>query len=133
MSRSNLSSNWALDREIQGHSENGPKTIVLYRARKELTAIVIHDNLIATLSAKEISYSSVTRYFREARLATSNPEITVSEINIEPDDCDDVILLALNEQPFASIRQLAQLIHLPRITVQKHVIRSLEFQIRHLR
>jgi hypothetical protein len=40
-------------------------------------------------------------------LATSNPGTTFSELTIEPNDCDEAILLALNEQPFVSIRQLA--------------------------
>jgi hypothetical protein len=81
------------------------RSIVLYLARKGLATVAIHDDRVATLGVEAISYPSVTRHLREARLATSNPGITFSELNIESDDCDEAILLALNEQPFAPIRQ----------------------------
>jgi hypothetical protein len=35
-------------------------------------------------------------------LATFNPGVSSSELNSEPDDWDEAILLALNEQPLAS-------------------------------
>jgi hypothetical protein len=80
------------------------RSVVLYLARKELAAVAIYENLVATLGAKATSYPSVTRYFREAKFVTSNPEVTFSEPIREDDDCDQAILLALDEQPFASIR-----------------------------
>jgi hypothetical protein len=41
------------------------------------------------------------------KLTTSNPGTAFSELNIEPDDYDEAILLNLNEQPFASLLQVA--------------------------
>jgi hypothetical protein len=41
----------------------------------------------------------------------------------EPDDYDEAILLALNEQPFVSLRQLTGLTHLPRATVHRRLTR----------
>jgi hypothetical protein len=64
------------------------RLIILYLARTGLAAVAIHDDLGATLGGEVISYQSATRHLREARLATSNPGNTFSELNIESDDCD---------------------------------------------
>jgi hypothetical protein len=99
------------------------KPIVRYLARKGLTAVLIHHDLVATLGAEAISYQLSAIHLlgtlREARSATSNPEPAFSELDIEPDDCDEAILLILHEQPFASIHQLARLIHIPRSIVYR--------------
>jgi hypothetical protein len=115
--------------------ENGPKInhLVSLQEGKGLSAVAIDDNPVATLGAEGISYPSVQRQLREARLATSNPEASFSQLDIEPDDCDEAILLALNEQLFASIRQLARLTHLPRTTIHRRLTRSLGFYVQHLR
>jgi hypothetical protein len=70
------------------------RSIVLYLARKGLSTVAIHGHLRATLGAEVISYSLPTSSLREARLATSNPGATLFELNREPDDCDEAILLA---------------------------------------
>jgi hypothetical protein len=80
-----------------------------------------------------ISYPSVTRQLRKPRFATSNPGTTFSELDFEPHDCDEAVLLALNEQSFASIRQLARLTRLRTTTVHRRLTQSLRFQVRHLR
>jgi hypothetical protein len=49
------------------------------------------------------------------------------------DDFDQAILLSLADQPFASIRELSRLTHLPRTTVHRRLMRSLGFRVRHLR
>jgi hypothetical protein len=78
--------------------------------------VEIYD-LGATLGAEVISYPSITPYLREAKFATSNPAVTFSEPIPEHADCDQAILLALDEQPFASIRQLVRPTDLSRTTV----------------
>jgi hypothetical protein len=50
-----------------------------------------------------VSYPSVIVYLREARFSPSIPLATCSEPNPEPDDSDNIILLAFAEQPFASV------------------------------
>jgi hypothetical protein len=84
-----------------------------------LAAVAIYGGLVTTLGAEVIGYPSLTHYLREARLITSNPEATFSQLDIEPDDCDEALLLALNIELFASIGQLARLTHLPRTTVHR--------------
>jgi hypothetical protein len=76
------------------------------------------------LGAEAVSYLSVTAYLREARFSEPKPE---------PDDSDNAILLALAEQPFASVRQLARLTNQPRSTVHRQLTQSLGFRVRHLR
>jgi hypothetical protein len=83
----------------------GQRSIVLYLARKEFSAIVIHYDLAAMLGLETMNYSSVTRYLHEAMLISSNSLVTIPEVEPQSDDCDQAILFALAEQPFASIRE----------------------------
>jgi hypothetical protein len=94
--------------------------------------VAIYEDLVATLGAEAISYPSIMRSLWEAKFATSNPEVTLSEPIREHDDYDQPILLAVDEQPFGSIRQLARFTHLPRTTVDWCLTRLLGFQVRHL-
>jgi hypothetical protein len=89
------------------------RSIVLYPAGKELSAITIHHDLVATLGPKAVSYSSLTRYLREAIFVSSNSPVNISEAEPRFDDCDQALLPALAEQPSVSIRESAQLTHLP--------------------
>jgi AraC-like DNA-binding protein len=105
----------------------------MYPARKELAAVVIDEDLAVTLATEAVSYPSVRCSLREAKFATSNPDVTFSELMRGHDDRNQAILLALDEQPFASIGQLAQLFHLPRTTVHRRLTQSLGFQFRYFR
>jgi hypothetical protein len=78
------------------------RSTVLYLAGKVLVAVATDEDLVATLGTEAIGFPSVTRYFREAKFAISNPEVTFSEPIREHNDCDQIILLALDAQPFAS-------------------------------
>jgi hypothetical protein len=42
------------------------RPIVAYLSLKGMSALEIHDDIVATLGRDVVSYSSVTRYFREA-------------------------------------------------------------------
>jgi hypothetical protein len=95
------------------------RSIVLYFVRKELSAIAIHDDLAATLGPEAVSYSCVTRYLHEVIFISSNSHPNIPEAEPQFDDCDQAILFAVAEQLFASIRELARLSHLPRITVHR--------------
>jgi hypothetical protein len=95
--------------------------------------MAIYEDLGATLGVEEIRYPSVGRYLREAKFAVSNPEVTYSELIHQPDDCNQAILLALDEQPFMSRRQLMRLTHPPRTTVHRRSTRLLGLQVRHRR
>jgi hypothetical protein len=73
------------------------RPIVLYLVRMGLAAVVINEDLIATLGSVAISCSSNTHDLRESKSATSNPELTFSEPIHEHNDCGQAALLALNE------------------------------------
>jgi hypothetical protein len=68
-----------------------------------------------------MSYPSVTAYLREARFSLSIQLAIFAESNPEPDDSDNVILLALAEQLFMLVRQLARLTYLPRSTLHRRL------------
>jgi hypothetical protein len=95
------------------------QSIVLYLSRKGLSAIAIHDDVVATLGAEAVSYPSVTRYLREVIFASSNPPGPLPPPDHQLDDSDQALLLALADQPFASICELSRLIHIPRTAVHR--------------
>jgi hypothetical protein len=104
ISRSSFSSNWTLVSEPRAIRKMDQQSIVLYLHTKGLAAVTIHHDLVATLSAIHLEHN-----------------------------CDEAILLALNERPFTSIRQLARLTHRSRSAAHRYLIWSLGFQVRHLR
>jgi hypothetical protein len=119
--RSTFPSNWTLGLEIQGHLENGPKINcpVSLQEGKGLAAVVVHDDLVATpgveaissqLSALSSQLSALSNQLSVGNTPPPRSEIGhlqsrdyFSELKIESNDCDEAILLALNEQLFASI------------------------------
>jgi hypothetical protein len=107
--------------------------IVLYLSRKGRSAVAIRDDLVATLNPEAVSHPSVTRYLREAIFTSSNPPDPLPPLDHQLDDSDQVILLAIADQPFASIRELSRLTHLPQTTVHRRLTQSLGFRVRHLR
>jgi hypothetical protein len=90
------------------------RSSVLYLARKELSAITIHHDLVAALGPAVVSYSSVTRYLREAVFVSFNSLANIPEAEPQFDDCDQAIFLPLAEQLFALSQELARLTHLSR-------------------
>jgi hypothetical protein len=98
------------------------QSIVFYLSRKGLSAIAIHNDLVATLAAETMSYPSVTRYLRQTIFASSNQPGPLSPPEHQLDDSDQAILLALADQPFASIGELSGLVHLPRMTVHRRLV-----------
>jgi hypothetical protein len=63
----------------------------------------------------------MTGYLREAILILSNSLANIPETELHFDDCDRAFLLVLADQPFASIRELSLMIHLPRTTVHRRL------------
>jgi hypothetical protein len=63
--------------------------------------------------------SSATRYLREARFPLSKPELHPADVQRDLDDSDQVILAALEDSRFASLRQPSRLAHLPSTTVYR--------------
>jgi uncharacterized protein YerC len=55
------------------------RSIVLYLVGKGFSPFAIHDDLVATLGADAVNYSSITRYFRDAVFSSSNPPTPLPE------------------------------------------------------
>jgi hypothetical protein len=108
------------------------QSIVLYLSRKGLSAVAMHDDLVATLGTEAVSCPSMTRYLREAIFTSSNPRDPLPPPEHRLDDSDQAILLALVDRPVASIRELSRLAYLPRTTVDRRLTESLGFRVRHL-
>jgi hypothetical protein len=78
------------------------RAITLYLTRKELSAVEIHVDLVATLGPESVNYPSVTHSLRQAKFGISKPIVIFSDPESEVDDSPEAILLALSEQPFPS-------------------------------
>jgi hypothetical protein len=70
------------------------RSIVLYLARKGLSPLAIHDDLVTTPGADAVSYCSVTRDLRAAVFASSNPPTPLPEPEARFDHCDHAIVLS---------------------------------------
>jgi hypothetical protein len=109
------------------------RPIVACLSLKVISAGEIHDDIVATLGRDAMSYNSVTRYLREARFAPSKSEPHLADVQRNLDDSDQAIFVALEDGPFASVRQLSRLTHLPLTTVDRRLTQSLGFVAPHLR
>jgi hypothetical protein len=84
-----------------------------------MSAREIHDDIVATLGPDAVSYSSVTRYLCETRFPPSKPEPHPANVQRDLDDSGQTILVALEENLFASVQQLSRVIHLPSTTIYR--------------
>jgi hypothetical protein len=109
------------------------RPIVAYLLLKVMSAREIHDNIVATFASDALSCNSVTRYLREARFPPPKPEPDPSDLQRDLDDSDQVIVAALEDSPFTSVRRLFRLTHRPSTTVYCRLTQSLGFVARHLR
>jgi hypothetical protein len=98
-----------------------------------MSTIDIHKDSEVTIVPDAIGDSTVTEYLRETQVTRSSEPTPIS---IE-DECqrliDKAILLALAEEPFASIRRIASRTLIPRTTVYRHLVGSLGMTLKHLR
>jgi hypothetical protein len=97
-----------------------------------MSAREIHDDIVTTLGPDAVSYSSITRYLCEELFPPSKSEPHPSDVQRDIDDSDRAILSVLEDSPFASVRQLSRLTHLPSTTVCRRLTQSLGFVARHL-
>jgi hypothetical protein len=109
------------------------RPIVAYLLLKWMSAPEIHDDIATTLGPDALSDSSVTCYLREARFPPSKPEPHPTDVQRDLDDSDQAISAALEDSPFASVRQFFRLAHLPSTAVYRRLTQSLGFVARHLR
>jgi transposase len=87
---------------IKAYQKMTQRPIWDYLSLKGMSAREIHDDIVSTLGPDAVSYSSVTRYLREARFPTSKPEPHPANVQRDLDDSDQVILATLEDNLFVS-------------------------------
>jgi hypothetical protein len=105
------------------------RTICLYLSRKGFSAHAILEELVQLLGPDAIDYSTVTYHLRASRRTAQTEE---RHSDPPPDVVDNAILKALDQIPFASVRELAKAICIPRTTVWRRLKESLGFVVKHL-
>jgi hypothetical protein len=87
------------------------QSIVMYLSLKSLNAIKIHNDLVATLKGEAKSYSTVPYYLRKPKFSSSKASQPSESPAPILKESNETSLLALSEEPFASVRQLARRTH----------------------
>jgi histone-lysine N-methyltransferase SETMAR len=105
---------------------------VVYLSLKGLNAVEIQNDLVATLKDGAKSNSIVMHYLRKSSF--SSPKTPQSSESPNPilNESDEAILLALSDEPFASMRQLARRTHLHPSTVYDHLRYKFGVAVRYL-
>jgi hypothetical protein len=112
------------------------RPIVAYLSLKGMSAREIHGDIVATHGLDAVLYNSVQLpaifAMHDFLLPPSKPEPHPADVQRDLDDSDQVILVALEDSTFASVRQLSRLTHLLSTTVYRRLTQSLGFVARHL-
>jgi hypothetical protein len=108
------------------------QSIVMYISLKGLNAVKIHNDLVATLRGEAKFYITGTYYLRKPSfLSPKIPQPCESPAPIL-DESNEAIVLALSEEPSASVRQPERRTHLHPLTVHDHLTHKLGFTVRYL-
>jgi hypothetical protein len=83
------------------------RMFVVYMAPKELLPHAIHKDFMGTLGIDAMTYSSVKHSLREACCLPSDQDTPSVEDPRSIDEADQAILFTLDENAFASVRQLS--------------------------
>jgi hypothetical protein len=109
------------------------KSIGIYLHMKGMNETEIHAHLVKALEDEAMHYATITAYLRSTSFTSSTDPTPEGPLAPENDEVDETILLALGEEPFTSIRQLARATHSPKTTVYRRLTQKLDFTVRHLR
>jgi hypothetical protein len=104
----------------------------MYLGLRGLNAVEIHNDLVVILKGEAKSYSTVTYCLRKSNFSSPKAprpsEIPAPTLN----ESNEATLLALSEELFASVRQLARRTHLHPSVVYDHLTYKLGFTVRYL-
>jgi hypothetical protein len=105
--------------------------ITLSLNKKHISAFAIHAEINSVLREGMIGYSTVTHYLRKQSFANAL-HLAPEESDLGAvDTIDNVILQALDEQPFASLRQIAKRTLVPMSTVQYRLVNKMIYKLKH--
>lgn len=109
------------------------KSITIFLHLQGKTNNMIYNEMKEVLGATSVSYSSITRYIRNYIIAqNSHQDVKAEKINVH-DETDKLILKELEEEPFASVRQIARTTGIPKSTVYRHLTEKLNYVNMHLK
>jgi hypothetical protein len=109
------------------------RSIVLYLAKKSLSATALHRDLEETLGPQAVAYSTVTMYLPTLSFRGKTEEEEIGNHGQPLDEVDEAILKALADEPFSSVRGLARHTCLSRTAVHRHLTCSIGSTACHLR
>jgi hypothetical protein len=90
----------------------------LYLNKKHFSAVAIHAEINSVIGEGTIGYSTVTRYLRKQSFANASYLAPEEPHLAAADTIDNAILQALDESPFASLRQIAKRTLIPMSTLR---------------
>jgi hypothetical protein len=107
------------------------ESITLCINRKHLSAVAIHAEINSVLGEGTVGCSTVTCYLRKQSFA--------SALHLAPEEPDlgaantihNAILQALDEQSFASLRQIVNRTLIPMSTVRYRVLDRMTYKLKH--
>jgi hypothetical protein len=118
--------------QIVGMNEMGQRSGVLVPRLKGLSKKAIHHDFVGVLKENAASYSNATRSCREAILDLNSEEASSSPKDDGLDAVSEAILLALSDEIFSSVRQIARGICVATGTIYCRLVDSLHCTVRYL-
>ena len=109
------------------------KSIVLYLNIQGFSAKEIHENINMTLGSGAIGYSTINKYIRSQSFSQQNKSIKNSE-NLMLDEENKILIVnALKNFPFSSVREIAKMTYIPKSTVYRILTQQLNYVNKHLK
>jgi hypothetical protein len=131
---------WKNDEKYQRISDhrngpNGAEDCRPFLRLKGLSKKAIHHEFVAVLQENAVLSSSERRFDSVERLfwawIRKRPHQPSSPKDDGLDEMNEAILLALSDESFSSVRQIARKICVPKRTVYRRFVNSLHFTVRH--
>jgi hypothetical protein len=107
-------------------------SVVAFLHKAKWNEFAITHQINGVLGQNTISYSAVGKYVRMfalSRTETDTPIVPESEGDF---GLDDRIALVLSEEPFLSVRQIAQKVIMSISTVYRHLTQTMRWKLRHI-
>jgi hypothetical protein len=107
------------------------ESITLYFAMNHLGTVEIHTEINKILGEDTVGYSIIIRYLRKQSCSHSWKGIDEKAEIGSSDPIGRAILQVLNEQPLASLHQLAKRILISATTISYHLVDKMGYKIKH--
>ncbi len=109
------------------------RSIVYFLSMQGKSPTQIQEEINHTYNTNIISYSTITKYLRQRICAQNNNPSENSDIILKRNLQQELILGALQDNPYSSIRQIAYMTGIPKSSVYEILTTQLMYQIKRLR